>query len=191
MAFINFTLIPLGRQTKILLLLIAFGFGLISITSLLALSGLKNEYDANISTRVHKSKSLQNIQKFYISLPAYSTSHFDTNSQAHFYENLQTQYENNLQEWQTYEQDGEQNGILHSLKTLYQNLFFAKSLSQMKEKIAQKNELKNELSILINNTKSIVMRKKIQNKIPKKRHTFTNFFAKSTNPQHRSQQQNQ
>ena len=167
MAFINFTLIPLGRQTKILLLLIAFGFGLISITSLLALSGLKNEYDANISTRVHKSKSLQNIQKFYISLPAYSTSHFDANSQAHFYENLQTQYENNLQEWQTYEQDREQNGILHSLKTLYQNLFFAKSLSQMKEKIAQKNELKNELSILINNTKHIVMQETLQETLQK------------------------
>lgn len=183
MAFINFTLIPLKRQTKILLLLIAFGFGLISIISLLALSGLKNEYDANISTRVHKSKSLQNIQKFYISLPAYSSAYLDAHFQAKIdsYENLQSQYENNLKEWQTYEQDGEQNGILHSLKTLYQNLFFAKSLSQMKEKIAQKNELKNELSILINHTKHIIMQENLQENLQEKlqRHSQPNANAKS------------
>lgn len=149
-----FFVTTLERQTKILLLLIAFGFLLVSITGLLALSGLKYEYDASIDSRVHKSKSLQNIQKFYTSLPAYDTLSQNQLSQ----KELQSKYQSLLKEWQDYEEDTEQKVILHSLKTLYQNLFFAKSIAQVREKIAQKDALKNELSTLIEQTKDIIAR---------------------------------
>lgn len=147
-----FFVTTLERQTKILLLLIAFGFLLVSITGLLALSGLKYEYDASIGSRVHKSKSLQNIQKFYTSLPAYNPLPQNQLAQ----KELQSKYQSLLKEWQDYEEDTEQKVILHSLKMLYQNLFFAKSIAQVREKIAQKDALKNELSVLIGQTKDII-----------------------------------
>lgn len=147
-----FFVTTLERQTKILLLLIAFGFFLVSITGLLALSGLKYEYDASIGSRVHKSKSLQNIQKFYTSLPAYNPLPQNQLAQ----KELQSKYQSLLKEWQDYEEDTEQKVILHSLKMLYQNLFFAKSIAQVREKIAQKDALKNELSVLIGQTKDII-----------------------------------
>lgn len=147
-----FFVTTLERQTKILLLLIAFGFLLVSITGLLALSGLKYEYDASIGSRVHKSKSLQNIQKFYTSLPAYNPLSQNQLAQ----KELQSKYQSLLKEWQDYEEDTEQKVILHSLKMLYQNLFFAKSIAQVREKIAQKDALKNELSTLIEQTKDII-----------------------------------
>ncbi|RDU54960.1 sensor histidine kinase [Helicobacter sp. MIT 01-3238] len=147
----------LERQTKILLLLIAFGFLLVSITGLLALSGLKYEYDASIGFRVHKSKSLQNIQKFYTSLPAYNSPAYNPLSQNQLAQKeLESKYQSLLKEWQDYEEDTEQKVILHSLKMLYQNLFFAKSIAQVREKIAQKDALKNELSTLIEQTKDII-----------------------------------
>ena len=152
-----FFVTTLERQTKILLLLIAFGFLLVSITGLLALSGLKYEYDASIGSRVHKSKSLQNIQKFYTSLPAYNPPAYNPLSQNQLAQKeLESKYQSLLKEWQDYEEDTEQKVILHSLKTLYQNLFFAKSIAQVGEKIAQKDELKNELSALITQTKDII-----------------------------------
>lgn len=152
-----FFVTTLERQTKILLLLIAFGFLLVSITGLLALSGLKYEYDASIGSRVHKSKSLQNIQKFYTSLPAYNSPAYNPLSQNQLAQKeLQSKYQSLLKEWQDYEEDTEQKVILHSLKTLYQNLFFAKSIAQVREKIAQKDALKNELSTLIEQTNDII-----------------------------------
>ena len=152
-----FFVTTLERQTKILLLLIAFGFLLVSITGLLALSGLKYEYDASIGSRVHKSKSLQNIQKFYTSLPAYNSSAYNPLSQNQLAQKeLESKYQSLLKEWQDYEEDTEQKVILHSLKMLYQNLFFAKSIAQVREKIAQKDALKNELSTLIEQTKDII-----------------------------------
>lgn len=152
-----FFVTTLERQTKILLLLIAFGFLLVSITGLLALSGLKYEYDASIGSRVHKSKSLQNIQKFYTSLPAYHSPAYNPLSQNQLAQKeLQSKYQSLLKEWQDYEEDTEQKVILHSLKTLYQNLFFAKSIAQVREKIAQKDALKNELSTLIEQTNDII-----------------------------------
>lgn len=152
-----FFVTTLERQTKILLLLIAFGFLLVSITGLLALSGLKYEYDASIGSRVHKSKSLQNIQKFYTSLPAYNSPAYNPLSQNQLAQKeLESKYQSLLKEWQDYEEDTEQKVILHSLKMLYQNLFFAKSIAQVKEKIAQKDALKKELSTLIVQTKDII-----------------------------------
>lgn len=152
-----FFVTTLERQTKILLLLIAFGFLLVSITGLLALSGLKYEYDASIGSRVHKSKSLQNIQKFYTSLPAYNSPAYNPLSQNQLAQKeLESKYQSLLKEWQDYEEDTEQKVILHSLKMLYQNLFFAKSIAQVREKIAQKDALKNELSVLIEQTKDII-----------------------------------
>lgn len=152
-----FFVTTLERQTKILLLLIAFGFLLVSITGLLALSGLKYEYDASIGSRVHKSKSLQNIQKFYTSLPAYNSPAYNPLSQNQLAQKeLESKYQSLLKEWQDYEEDTEQKVILHSLKMLYQNLFFAKSIAQVREKIAQKDALKNELSTLIEQTKDII-----------------------------------
>lgn len=152
-----FFVTTLERQTKILLLLIAFGFLLVSITGLLALSGLKYEYDASIDSRVHKSKSLQNIQKFYTSLPAYNSPAYNPLSQNQLAQKeLESKYQSLLKEWQDYEEDTEQKVILHSLKMLYQNLFFAKSIAQVREKIAQKDALKNELSVLIEQTKDII-----------------------------------
>lgn len=152
-----FFVTTLERQTKILLLLIAFGFLLVSITGLLALSGLKYEYDASIGSRVHKSKSLQNIQKFYTSLPAYNSPAYNPLSQNQLAQKeLQSKYQSLLKEWQDYEEDTKQKVILHSLKMLYQNLFFAKSIAQVREKIAQKDALKNELSVLIGQTKDII-----------------------------------
>lgn len=152
-----FFVTTLERQTKILLLLIAFGFLLVSITGLLALSGLKYEYDASIGSRVHKSKSLQNIQKFYTSLPAYNSPAYNPLSQNQLAQKeLQSKYQSLLKEWQDYEEDTEQKVILHSLKMLYQNLFFAKSIAQVREKIAQKDALKNELSTLIEQTNDII-----------------------------------
>lgn len=152
-----FFVTTLERQTKILLLLIAFGFLLVSITGLLALSGLKYEYDASIDSRVHKSKSLQNIQKFYTSLPAYNSPAYNPLSKNQLAQKeLESKYQSLLKEWQDYEEDTEQKVILHSLKTLYQNLFFAKSIAQVREKIAQKDALKNELSTLIEQTKDII-----------------------------------
>lgn len=152
-----FFVTTLERQTKILLLLIAFGFLLVSITGLLALSGLKYEYDASIGSRVHKSKSLQNIQKFYTSLPAYNSPAYNPLSQNQLAQKeLESKYQSLLKEWQDYEEDAEQKVILHSLKMLYQNLFFAKSIAQVREKIAQKDALKNELSTLIEQTKDII-----------------------------------
>lgn len=152
-----FFVTTLERQTKILLLLIAFGFLLVSITGLLALSGLKYEYDASIGSRVHKSKSLQNIQKFYTSLPAYNSPAYSPISQNQLAQKeLESKYQSLLKEWQDYEEDTEQKVILHSLKMLYQNLFFAKSIAQVREKIAQKDALKNELSTLIEQTKDII-----------------------------------
>ena len=147
-----FFVTTLERQTKILLLLIAFGFLLVSITGLLALSGLKYEYDASIGSRVHKSKTLQNIQKFYTSLPAYNPLSQNQLAQ----KELESKYQSLLKEWQDYEEDTEQKVFLHSLKMLYQNLFFAKSIAQVREKIAQKDALKNELSTLIEQTKDII-----------------------------------
>lgn len=149
-----FFVTTLERQTKILLLLIAFGFLLVSITGLLALSGLKYEHDASIGSRVHKSKSLQNIQKFYTSLPAYNP--LSQNQLAQNQQELESKYQSLLKEWQDYEEDTEQKVILYSLKMLYQNLFFAKSIAQVKEKIAQKDTLKKELSTLIAQTKDII-----------------------------------
>lgn len=152
-----FFVTTLERQTKILLLLIAFGFLLVSITGLLALSGLKYEYDASIGSRVHKSKSLQNIQKFYTSLPAYNSPAYNPLSQNQLAQKeLESKYQSLLKEWQDYEEDTEQKVILHSLKMLYQNLFFAKSIAQVREKIAQKDALKKELSTLIVQTKDII-----------------------------------
>lgn len=152
-----FFVTTLERQTKILLLLIAFGFLLVSITGLLALSGLKYEYDASIDSRVHKSKTLQNIQKFYTSLPAYNSPAYNPLSQNQLAQKeLESKYQSLLKEWQDYEEDTEQKVILHSLKMLYQNLFFAKSIAQVREKIAQKDALKNELSTLIEQTKDII-----------------------------------
>lgn len=152
-----FFVTTLERQTKILLLLIAFGFLLVSITGLLALSGLKYEYDASIGSRVHKSKSLQNIQKFYTSLPAYNSPAYNPLSQNQLAQKeLESKYQSLLKEWQDYDEDAEQKVILHSLKMLYQNLFFAKSIAQVREKIAQKDALKNELSVLIEQTKDII-----------------------------------
>lgn len=152
-----FFVTTLERQTKILLLLIAFGFLLVSITGLLALSGLKYEYDASIDSRVHKSKSLQNIQKFYTSLPAYNSPAYNPLLQNQLAQKeLKSKYQSLLKEWQDYEEDTEQKVILHSLKMLYQNLFFAKSIAQVREKIAQKDTLKNELSTLIEQTKDII-----------------------------------
>lgn len=152
-----FFVTTLERQTKILLLLIAFGFLLVSITGLLALSGLKYEYDASIGSRVHKSKSLQNIQKFYTSLPAYNSPAYNPLSQNQLAQKeLESKYQSLLKEWQDYEEDTEQKVILHSLKMLYQNLFFAKSIAQVREKIAQKDALKKELSTLIEQTKDII-----------------------------------
>ena len=152
-----FFVTTLERQTKILLLLIAFGFLLVSITGLLALSGLKYEYDASIDSRVHKSKSLQNIQKFYTSLPAYNSPAYNPLLQNQLAQKeLESKYQSLLKEWQDYEEDTEQKVILYSLKMLYQNLFFAKSIAQVREKIAQKDALKNELSTLIEQTKDII-----------------------------------
>lgn len=154
---LSFFVTTLERQTKILLLLIAFGFLLVSITGLLALSGLKYEYDASIDSRVHKSKSLQNIQKFYTSLSAYNSPAYNPLSQNQLAQKeLESKYQSLLKEWQDYEEDTEQKVILHSLKMLYQNLFFAKSIAQVREKIAQKDALKNELSTLIEQTKDII-----------------------------------
>ena len=141
----------LERQTKILLLLIGIGFGLISIIGLIALNGLKYEYDTNINTRLDNAKSLQDIQKFYTYLIVHNAKESKTQ-----YENIKTQYEKLLQKWHNYETNTEKNTLLYALKSLYQNLFFTKSIIQMQDKITQRNKLNNELSNLIANTKNIL-----------------------------------
>lgn len=104
-------------QTKILFALIASGFFVICLITLLALNGLKYKYDTNLSSRAYKINFLQDVKNFYTKIVFLQK-----------FENFSDEYQKMLTSWQHYKDFEEQDNALNTLEGIYQRLFLQDSI---------------------------------------------------------------
>ena len=116
-----FKKIDLEGQIKVLFGLIACGFLLICLTALLALNGLKYDYDTNFSNRTYKVNFLEKVKRFYADITSFST-----------FDEFMTNYEVMKLDWDSYQNFKERKSIVLTLKQIYQKLFLKQEVQEIK-----------------------------------------------------------
>lgn len=138
----------LQLQTKILIITITTGFLLVCITSFLALSALKHDYESNFPGPINEIQKLKKIQDFYI---------IDINNYVNQKTDISSNRDQMIKIWKEYKRTKQENkNAFAYLKSLYQKIFSKETYEQLLLYKQQTNQEINDANKIIRNTNELL-----------------------------------